>query len=155
MNKKLFLNTIGLALMAMTYGHVYVAQVSLGANKQQLINAFTEAEAHDGPSLIIAYTPCIAHGANMSLSVEEERRAVECGYWHLFRYDPSKKQKGEKPFILDSKEPNGNFQEFLMRESRFAQLRRTDKQRAEILFTQAEKDGKELYSFYQKLTEIL
>ena len=95
------------------------------------------------------------HGFNMSNSVQEEKLAVECGYWHLFRYDPSKKQKGEKPFILDSKEPNGNFQEFLMRESRFAQLRRTDKQRAEILFTQAEKDGKELYSFYQKLTEIL
>ena len=144
-----------LALMAISYGYIYVAQVSLGANMQQYLNALTEAENYDGPSLIIAYTPCIAHGFNMSNSAQEEKLAVECGYWHLFRYDPSKKQKGEQPFTLDSKEPNGNFKEFLMRESRFAQLLQTDPQRAEILFAQAEKDGKELYSFYQKLTEIL
>ena len=144
-----------LALMAISYGYVYVAQVALGGNMQQYLTALTEAENYDGPALIIAYTPCIAHGFNMSNSVQEERLAVECGYWHLFRYDPTKKLKGEKPFILDSKEPSGNFKEFLMRENRFALLKQTSPKRAEELFSKAEQDGKELYSFYKNLSEIL
>ena len=148
-------NKKNLGLMAMTYGHVYVAQVSLGANKQQLLNAFTEAEAHDGPSLIIAYTPCIAHGANMSLSVEEERRAVECGYWQLYRFNPALKAEGKSPLILDSKAPNGDYREFLMGENRFASLKKAQPQIAEELFSQAEQNSKDLYNFYQKLSEIL
>ncbi len=144
-----------LGLMAMTYGHVYVAQVSLGANKQQLLNAFTEAEAYDGPSLIIAYSPCIAHGANMSLSVEEERRAVECGYWQLYRFNPTLKKEEKNPFILDSKAINGNYQDFLMGENRFASLKKAQPQIAEELFNQAEQDSKQLHDFYQKLSKIL
>ncbi|MBE5753426.1 MAG: pyruvate:ferredoxin (flavodoxin) oxidoreductase [Clostridiales bacterium] len=144
-----------LALMAISYGYVYVAQVALGGNMQQYLTALTEAESYDGPALIIAYTPCIAHGFNMSNSVQEERLAVECGYWHLFRYDPTKKLKGEKPFILDSKEPSGNFKEFLIRENRFALLKQTSPERAEELFSKAEQDAKELYAFYKNLSEIL
>ena len=148
-------NKKNLALMAMTYGHVYVAQVSLGANKQQLLNAFTEAEAHNGPSLIIAYSPCIAHGVDMRYSVEEEKRAVECGYWHLFRFNPALKKEGKASFVLDSKAVNGNYQEFLMGENRFASLKKAQPQIAEELFNQAEQHSQSLLNFYQTLSKIL
>ena len=108
-----------LGLMAMTYKNVYVAQVSLGANMQQLITALTEAESYDGPSLIIAYSPCIAHGFDMGKSVEEEKRAVACGYWQLYRFNPTMLH----PFTLDSKPPTLDFQEFLQGENRFASLK--------------------------------
>ena len=144
-----------LGLMAMTYGHVYVAQVALGANKQQLLNALTEAENYNGPSLILAYSPCIAHGVNMSLSIEEEKRAVDCGYWPLFRFNPDWKEQGKSPFVLDSKAPNGNFQDFLMGENRFASLKKSQPQIADELFTQAEDDSKALYAFYEKLSKLL
>ena len=140
-----------LGLMAMTYGHVYVAQVSMGANRQQLLTALTEAEAYDGPSLIIAYSPCIAHGAPMSKSQEEEKLAVDCGYWQLFRYNPVLKADGKNPFILDSKAPTADFQAFLAGENRFASLKNTDPERAQILFSQAEQNSKELFFFYQTL----
>lgn len=142
-----------LALMAMTYGYVYVAQVSMGANKQQLLNALTEAEAYDGPALIIAYSPCIAHGVNMSKSQEEEKLAVECGYWHLFRYDPTLKAEHKNPFILDSKAPTKDFQEFLAGENRFASLKTADPERANLLFAQAEQNSKELFALYQALAK--
>ena len=144
-----------LGLMAMAYKNVYVAQVSIGANKQQFLNALTEAESYDGPSLILAYTPCIAHGVNMSKSVEEEKLAVDCGYWHLFRYDPRKKAEGKPSFTLDSKAPTADFKEFLMGENRFASLNKANPQLAESLFEQAEKDSKELLAFYQQLATIL
>ena len=136
-----------LGLMAMTYRNVYVAQVSMGANKQQLLNALTEAEAYDGPSLIIAYSPCIAHGVDMSRSMDEERRAVECGYWTLYRFNPTMPH----PFTLDSKPPTLDFQEFLLGENRFARLKKSNPQEAERLFKQAEKECKERYAFYEKL----
>ena len=139
--------------MAMTYGYVYVAQVSMGANKQQLLNALTEAEAYDGPALIIAYSPCIAHGVNMSKSQEEEKLAVECGYWHLFRYDPTLKAEHKNPFILDSKAPTKDFQEFLAGENRFASLKTADPDRAKLLFAQAEQNSKELFALYQALAK--
>ncbi len=148
-------NKKNLALMAMTYGHVYVAQVSMGANKQQLLNAFTEAEKHNGPSLIIAYSPCIAHGVDMRLCMEEEKRAVECGYWHLFRFNPALKAEGKSPFVLDSKAPKGDYQDFLMGENRFASLKKAQPQIAEELFNQAEQHSHELFDFYEKLSEIL
>ena len=144
-----------LAVMAMSYGYVYVAQVSMGANKQQFLNALTEAEAYDGPSLIIAYSPCIAHGANMSKSQEEEKLAVECGYWHLFRHNPALKAEGKNPFILDSKAPTRDFAEFLAGENRFAALKKADPERAKLLFAQAEENSKELFSFYQALAKGL
>ncbi|MBQ8291909.1 MAG: pyruvate:ferredoxin (flavodoxin) oxidoreductase [Clostridia bacterium] len=142
-----------LALMAMTYGYVYVAQVSMGANKQHYLNVLQEAEAYDGPSLILAYSPCIAHGVNMSKCMEEERLAVESGYWHLFRFNPTMKQTGKPPFILDSKAPSISLREFLLRENRFASLQKANPTLANELFSQAEKENAELFSFYQRLSE--
>ncbi len=143
-----------LGLMAMQYKNVYVAQVSLGANMQQLVRTLLEAEAHDGPALVIAYTPCIAHGVSMSRSVEEEKRAVECGYWHLYRYNPSLRQKGENPFILDSKQPTKPLREFLLGENRFAALLREDPETAERLFKEAEEDSRLLYEQYSRLANL-
>ena len=137
-----------LGLMAMSYGNVYVAQVSLGANMQQLITALIEAESYDGPSLIIAYSPCIAHGYDMSKSVEEERRAVASGYWHLYRFNPTMPH----PFTLDSKAPSLDFQEFLAGENRFAALQKSDPIIAEKLFQKAQEENQRLFAFYQKLS---
>ena len=144
-----------LGLMAITYGNVYVAQVSMGANKQQLLNALTEAESYNGPSLIIAYSPCIAHGVNMSKSMEEEKLAVESGYWQLFRYNPLLKKENKPPFILDSKAPTANFQDFLNGENRFAALKNSAPEQAEILFKEAEEESRALFAFYEKLAQIL
>lgn len=143
-----------LGLQMLSYGYVYVAQVSMGANKQQLLNALTEAEAYDGPSLIIAYSPCISHGVNMSKSMEEERRAVECGYWHLYRFNPRLIQEGKNPFTLDSKAPTADLKEFLLGENRFASLKKVDPQRAEELFLRAEKESKARFALYQKLSML-
>ena len=140
-----------LGLMAMTYGTAYVAQVSMGANKQQLLNALTEAEAYDGPSLVIAYSPCIAHGYPMNFSQEHEKRAVECGYWNLYRYNPTL----DKPFTLDSPNITADFKEFLQSENRFATLRRSDPLTAQTLQAQAEKDSLQRLKFYKNLSEIL
>ncbi len=140
-----------LGLMAMTYGSVYVAQVSIGANKQQFLNALTEAESYDGPSLIIAYSPCISHGVHMSKCMEEERRAVESGYFPLYRFDPRK----EAPFTLDSKTVTADFQEFLIGENRFASLKKSRPEIAEKLFSEAEENSKKRLAFYQKLEQML
>ncbi|MBN1277752.1 MAG: pyruvate:ferredoxin (flavodoxin) oxidoreductase, partial [Deltaproteobacteria bacterium] len=112
-----------LGLMAMTYGYVYVASVAMGANKNQVLKAILEAEAYNGPSLIIAYSPCINHGINMGLSQEESKKAVESGYWPLYRYNPALREEGKNPFILDSKESKGGFREFLLGEVRYSSLR--------------------------------
>ncbi len=143
-----------LGLMAMSYGYVYVAQVSMGANKQQLLNALTEAEAYDGPSVVIAYSPCINHGVNMSLCMEEEKLAVESGYWQLYRYNPSLKEQGKNPFTLDCKAPSVDYESFILRENRFAALKKERPQVAEELFAQAAKESRERYAFYQKLSTI-
>ncbi len=143
-----------LAQMMMAYGNVYVAQVSLGANMQQLIKALTEAESYDGPSIVIAYTPCIAHGVSMSRSVEEEKRAVECGYWHLFRFDPSRKAAGSNPFQLDSRKPTAPLREFLQGENRFRALNKLDSESAQKILAQAEADSRELYAYYERLTRM-
>ncbi len=140
-----------LALMAITYKDVYVAQVAMGANKQQFLNAITEAEAYKGPSLIVAYSPCIAHGATMNKCMEEERRAVESGYWQLYRYNP----QNEKPFSLDSKDPTLPFSDFLMGENRFASLAHSNPDKAKTLFEQAEKEAKAHLELYKKLSQIL
>ncbi|RPI72137.1 MAG: pyruvate:ferredoxin (flavodoxin) oxidoreductase, partial [Desulfobacteraceae bacterium] len=140
-----------LGRMAMTYGYVYVASVAMGANKNQFMKALTEAESYDGPSLIIAYAPCINHGIDMGKSQEEEAKAVEAGYWTLYRFDPRRKEKGENPFILDSKEPTGNFKEFLMGEVRYSSLTRTFPENAEKLFKKAEEDMKDRFETYKRL----
>lgn len=142
-----------LGMIAMSYGHVYVAQVAMGANQSQFLKAVEEAENYPGPALIIAYAPCISHGlkGGMSTSQLEQKRAVEAGYWHLYRHNPVLKDKGENPFVLDSKEPKGNFKEFLLGEARYSSLQRTFPEAAEELFETAEKYAREKYEKYKKL----
>ena len=141
-----------LGKMMMAYGNCYVASVAMGADMNQLMKAITEAEAFPGPSLIIAYAPCINHGikAGMDQAQAEMKRAVESGYWPLYRYNPANK---EQPFILDSKEPTMGYQEFLEGEVRYASLHQTFPENAKTLFAQAEKEAKERYESYKKLSE--
>jgi pyruvate-ferredoxin/flavodoxin oxidoreductase len=142
-----------LGRMAMTYGYVYVASVAMGANKNHFLKAIIEAESYPGASLIIAYAPCINHGIDMGMSQEEEKRAVECGYWPLYRYNPLLAEEGKNPFILDSKEPTGSVKDFLMSEVRYSSLTRTFPKNAEKLFAEAEEDIKERYRLYKKMAE--
>ena len=141
-----------LGLMTMSYGYVYVASVSMGANRNQLLRAMIEAESYDGPSLIIAYSPCINHGINMAMSVEESKQAVECGYWNLYRFDPRREEDGENPFILDSKEPDyEKFKAYLKAQVRYSRLARQFPEQADKLFAQAEADVRRRYETYKRL----
>lgn len=143
-----------LGMMAMSYGYVYVAQVAMGANNSQFMKAVKEAEAYPGPSLIIAYSPCINHGLRegMGKSQEQEEKAVKAGYWHLYRYNPLLEAEGKNPFTLDSKEPDwSKFQEFLMSEVRYSSLLKTFPKEAEVLFKAAEENAKWRYKSYQRL----
>ncbi|HCR41429.1 MAG TPA: pyruvate:ferredoxin (flavodoxin) oxidoreductase [Lachnospiraceae bacterium] len=144
-----------LAAIAMSYGYVYVAQIAMGADYNQTIKALIEAESYHGPSLIIAYAPCISHGikGGMSTAQTEEKKAVTSGYWHNFRYDPRLKDEGKNPFLLDSKEPTTEYQDFLSNEVRYSSLTRQNPERAEKLFKQAEKNAKEKYEQLKKLAE--
>ena len=139
----------------MTYGYVYVAQVAMGADKNQLMKAVAEAEAYKGPSLIISYAPCINHGivAGMGKSQEQEKKAVEAGYWHLYRYNPMLADEGKNPFILDSKEPKADFKEFLMSEVRYSSLVKTFPEIADTLFDKAAKEAKARYEVYRAMAE--
>ncbi len=141
-----------LAAIAMSYGYVYVAQIAQGADYNQCVKAFVEAESYPGPSIIIAYAPCINHGikAGMGSAQTEEKRAVESGYWHLFRFDPRLKEEGKNPFQLDSKEPTASYQEFLQSEVRYNRLARANPERAKMLFEKAEIDAKEKYAALAK-----
>ncbi len=176
-------------MIAMSYGYIYVAQVSLGADKNQLIKAIVEAESYPGPSLIIAYAPCISHGINMTYSLDQAKiikaiveaesypgpsliiayapcishginmtysldqakKAVDSGYWQLYRYNPALEQEGKNPFILDSKEPTSPFKEFLESEVRYTSLKRAFPEIAEELFDLSEKDAKKRLDGYKKL----
>jgi len=143
-----------LGLMAMAYRNVYVASVAMGANMNHYLKAVLEAEAYPGPSLIIAYSPCINHGIYKGmLSQREEKLAVECGYWPLYRYNPLKRLEGKNPFSLDYKEPNGKLREFLEGEVRYAALKRTFPEEAERLNSALEKEVIERYKFYKKIAE--
>jgi len=142
-----------LGMMAMSYGYVYVAQCSMGSNKQQLMNALVEAEKYDGPSLIICYAPCINHGINMTKSQEEEKKAVDCGYWQLYRYNPTAIDEGKNPFTLDSKEPTGDYKSFLLGETRYASLMKARPELAEKLFEKTEKDSKVRLNTYKNLAD--
>jgi len=145
-----------LGLMAMSYGYVYVAQIAMGADRNQTLKAIMEAEAYPGPSLIIAYSPCINHGlkAGMGCSQLEAKKAVECGYWALYRYNPQLKAQGKNPFILDSKPPTGNFREFLLGEVRYSSLLQQYPDVAEELFAKTERDAKERLATYRRLAEL-
>ena len=142
-----------LGLILSTYGYIYVAQVSIGANPEHLIKALKEAAAYDGPAIVIAYAPCINHGLSkgMAKSIDEGKAAVDCGFWPLFRYNPDNESAGKNPFSLDSAEPNGKLREFMMSENRFASLTRTFPERAEMLFAEAEEFNNRRYAKYKKL----
>ena len=144
-----------LGMIAATYGYVYAAQVAMGANKNQFMKALTEAEAYDGPSIIIAYAPCIAHGIKngMGKTQQREQEAVDAGYWHLWRYNPMLAAEGKNPFVLDSKEPTADFQEFLLGEVRYTSLQKTFPDQAEVLFAKAEQDAKERYASYLRMAK--
>ncbi len=141
--------------MAMSYGYVYVAQVGMGADKNQLMKAITEAESYDGPSIIIAYAPCINHGIKkgMGKSQENIKDAVDAGYWHLYRYNPELKEKGRNPFILDSKEPTASFRDFIMGQIRYSSLSKEFPEIADKLYAMTEQDAKDKYHTYKELAE--
>ena len=141
-----------LGFMCMSYGNVYVASISMGANRQQTLNAIREAEAHNGPSIILAYAPCMLHGINMTKSQEEGKRAVEAGYWPLYRYNPA---NAEKPFIWESKEPTIGYQEFIRSENRYKQLLKADPANADALLAKAEEDAKRRMEFYKTLGDVM
>ena len=144
-----------LAEIAMSYGYVYVAQVAMGADKNQLVKALLEAESYHGPSLIIAYAPCINHGISkgMANAQLEAKLAVDAGYWFLYRYNPDLKKEGKNPFILDSKEPSMDYNDFIMGEVRYASLVRTFPETAKVLLKEAADKAKEKYEAYKKLAE--
>lgn len=144
-----------LGMMAVSYGYVYVAQVAMGSDPNQLIKALKEAESYHGPSLVIAYAPCINHGikAGMGNSMQQMKNAVDSGYWHLYRYNPDLAKEGKNPFTLDSKEPTASFRDFINSESRYTALSVTFPQVAEELFAKTEQDAKQRYEKYKTMAE--
>ena len=144
-----------LGMIAMSYGYVYVAQISMGADKNQTLKAIAEAEAYPGPSLIIAYAPCINHGlkAGMGASQLEAKKAVEAGYWGMYRYNPALLEQGKNPFSIDSKEPTASFKEFLMGEVRYSSLQKQFPEQAEALFVKTEQDAKERLESYKRMAK--
>lgn len=140
-----------MGLMSMSYGYVYVASVALGADRMQTLKAFQEAEAYNGPSIIFAYAPCIAHGIDMSKTQTEQKRAVEAGYFPLYRYNPAQ----EQPFTWDAKDPKGSYQEFIRSEGRYKSLLKTNPEAAESLYSQAEHDAAQRMSVYKAVGELM
>ncbi len=140
-----------LGMLAMAYGHVYVARVAMGANDQQTLHAILEAEAYDGPSLIIAYSHCIAHGIDMRKGLEQQKLAVQSGYWPLYRYNPELAAEGKNPLTLDSKEPLVPLQLYAYNETRYRMLAQSDEVRAESLLRLAQEDVRERWHQYQEL----
>jgi pyruvate-ferredoxin/flavodoxin oxidoreductase len=139
--------------MVVTYGTVYVAQVALGADKAQTLRAIMEAEAYPGPSLVIAYAPCINHGikGGMAQGLAQAKEAVDAGYWSLYRYNPLLRWEGKNPFILDSKKPAGNFRDHLLKEVRYSALQTQFPDKAEELLRYAEQAAKERQQMYERL----
>ncbi len=140
-----------LGLIAMTYGHVYVASVAMGARDEHTLRAFLEAESYDGPSLIIAYSHCIAHGINMTTGMHDQKAAVNSGQWLLYRYDPRRTAQGENPMQLDSRTPKSPVQEYLMMENRFKMLTKSQPEQAKLLFKMAQEDAQTRFALYEYL----
>ena len=145
-----------LSEIAMSYGYVYVAQIAMGADMNQTVKAITEAEAYPGPSLIIGYAPCEMHSikGGMINCQSEMKKAVDCGYWNMFRFNPALKAEGKNPFTLDSKAPTTSYRDFIMNEARYSSLTRSFPERAEELFTKAEKTAMDRYAHLQKLVKL-
>jgi pyruvate-ferredoxin/flavodoxin oxidoreductase len=143
-----------LALLAMDYGNVYVAHVAYAGKDTQTLNAFLEAEAHDGPSIIIAYAPCIAHGVDLSNNHRQQNLAVKSGHWPLFRFNPKNISEGKNPMKLDSAEPSIPYRDFVMTETRFSMLWQSNPEAAEGFLKQAQEDVKNRYHYYKQLSEL-
>jgi pyruvate-ferredoxin/flavodoxin oxidoreductase len=143
-----------LGQIAMSYGNVYVAQVAMGANMTQVVRAFAEAEAHPGVSLLIAYSPCIAHGIEMSTQMSHQKEASDSGYWPLFRYDPNREAAGDPGLRLDSRKPTISFKEFAAKEARFAMLARANPDHAETLMKRAQQDIDDRWHLYEQMVTV-
>jgi pyruvate-ferredoxin/flavodoxin oxidoreductase len=143
-----------LGQIAMSYGNVYVAQVAMGANMTQVVRAFAEAEAHEGVSLIIAYSPCIAHGIEMSTQMTHQKEATDSGYWPLFRYDPAREADGEPGLKLDSRKPTIPFREFAAKEARFAMLAKVNPEHSAELMGKAQQDIDNRWHLYEQMVTI-
>jgi pyruvate-ferredoxin/flavodoxin oxidoreductase len=143
-----------LGMIAMAYGYVYVARVAFGANDQQTLNAFIEAEAYNGPSLILAYSPCINHGYDLKNGLTQQKLAVNSGAWPLYRYNPALAAEGKNPLIIDSKEPSVSVEEYAYNETRYSMLVKSDEQRAEELIKLAQKDAEKRWTLYQQMAAM-
>jgi pyruvate-ferredoxin/flavodoxin oxidoreductase len=143
-----------LGLTAMRYGNVYVAQVAMGANDTQTVKAFLEAEAHPGPSMIIAYSQCIAHGIDMAKGMHQQKLAVECGHWPLYRFNPNLESEGKNPFQLDSHQPKIPLQDYIYTEGRYRMLKQSDPEAAGILLEQAQKAVNHRWRQYKQMAEM-
>jgi pyruvate-ferredoxin/flavodoxin oxidoreductase len=142
-----------LGLMAMSYGHVYVASVAMGAKDEHTLKAFLEAEAYDGPSLIIAYSHCIAHGIDMTTAMSDQKAAVDSGQWLLYRYNPDRATQGENPLVLDSRTPTRKVQDYLLMETRFKMLTKSKPEDAARLWKQAQNDAETRFHFYEYMAQ--
>jgi pyruvate-ferredoxin/flavodoxin oxidoreductase len=142
-----------LGLMAMNYGNVYVASVAMGAKDEHTLKAFLEAEAYDGPSLIIAYSHCIAHGINMTTAMSDQKLAVDSGHWLLYRYNPERSLTGENPLTLDSRTPTKKVKEFLQQQTRFQMLAKSEPEDAKRLWALAQHDSEIRYRMYEYLAQ--
>ena len=143
-----------LGLIAMSYGYVYVAKVAMGANDQQTLKALLEAEAYDGPSIVIAYSPCIAHGYDMARSLDQAKLAVQSGHWPIFRYDPRLAIEGKNPLQIESKEPSIPFSQYAYNETRYKMLTQMNEERAEELMKEAQHDAKSRWTLYQQMAAM-
>jgi pyruvate-ferredoxin/flavodoxin oxidoreductase len=143
-----------MGLIAMAYGYVYVAKIAMGANDQQTLTAFMEAEAYDGPSIILAYSHCIAHGIDMSKGLEQQRLAVQSGHWPLFRYNPEMIAEDKNPLVIDSKDPSIPLEQYVYNETRYRMLAQSDEQRAESLLKMAQKDINSRWEMYRQMAAM-
>ena len=142
-------------MLAMAYGHVYVAHIAFGAKDQQTLKAFVEADAHPGPSIIIAYSHCIAHGYELSQGCNQQKLAVEAGAWPLYRFDPKRIPAGEPPLVLDSSPPKGSLREYMLNENRFRMVEKMDPKRFAMLMEYAERDARRRTETYEQLAKLV
>ncbi|HEY5157097.1 MAG TPA: pyruvate:ferredoxin (flavodoxin) oxidoreductase, partial [Anaerolineales bacterium] len=143
-----------LGLMAIAYGYVYVARVAMGFNDQHTLKSFIDAESYDGPSIIIAYSHCISHGIDMAKGLEQQKLAVQCGLWPLYRYDPRLASEGKNPLMIDYKEPTIPVDQYMYNETRFRMLVQSDEARAETLLKLSREDAKARWSFYSQMAAM-
>ena len=140
--------------MALSYASVYLPRLAMGANHQQTLRALLEAESYDGPSLIIAYSHCIAHGYDMAKGLEQQKLAVQSGHWPMYRYDPRLAEQGQNPLIIESKEPTIPLSQYAYNETRYKMLTQLDEERAEVLMKEAEHDAKSRWTLYQQMASM-